>query len=85
GKLTPPQKGPYRRSKLRVGEHPPGFVGTFHYSCQLVLVMMGVGVNMAASFAIVFHLVGFLPVTVVGLFYVFKGQMSLTQLQHVEE
>lgn len=63
----------------------PGFVGTFHYSCQLVLVMMGVGVNMAASFAIVFHLVGFLPVTVVGLFYVFKGQMSLTQLQHVEE
>lgn len=45
----------------------PGYVGTFHYLCQLALVMFGVSVSEALSFAVIAHLVGILPVAIIGL------------------
>jgi uncharacterized protein (TIRG00374 family) len=45
----------------------PGYVGTFHYLCQLALVMFGVPASEALSFAVIAHLVGFVPVAVIGL------------------
>jgi uncharacterized protein (TIRG00374 family) len=45
----------------------PGYVGTFHYLCQLALVMFGVSVSEALSFAVIAHLVGIAPVAIVGL------------------
>lgn len=45
----------------------PGYVGTFHYLCQVALVMFGVPASEALSFAVIAHLVGVLPVSVAGL------------------
>lgn len=45
----------------------PGYVGTFHYLCQVSLVMFGVSSSEALSFAVIAHLVGVAPVAVAGL------------------
>jgi glycosyltransferase 2 family protein len=45
----------------------PGYVGTFHYLCQLALVMFGVSASEALSFAVIAHLVGVAPVALIGL------------------
>lgn len=45
----------------------PGYVGTFHYLCQLALVMFGVPASEALSFAVIVHFVSVAPVAVVGL------------------
>jgi glycosyltransferase 2 family protein len=45
----------------------PGYVGTFHYLCQLALIMLGVPASEALSFAVMVHIVGVLPVAVAGL------------------
>ena len=45
----------------------PGYVGTYHYLCQISLVMFGVPPGPALSYATVVHAVTFLPVLVVGL------------------
>ena len=45
----------------------PGYVGTYHYLCQVALLMFGVPAAAALSFAIVAHALSVLPVTVIGL------------------
>jgi hypothetical protein len=45
----------------------PGYVGTFHYLCQVALLMFGVSASEALSYAIVAHAVGILPVTLAGV------------------
>ncbi|MCU0538493.1 MAG: flippase-like domain-containing protein [Desulfobacterales bacterium] len=45
----------------------PGYVGTFHYLCQVALLMFGVPASEALSYAIVAHAVGILPVTLAGV------------------
>jgi uncharacterized membrane protein YbhN (UPF0104 family) len=45
----------------------PGYVGTYHYLCQLSLMMFGVPASEALSFAVVAHAVSIVPVTVIGL------------------
>jgi uncharacterized protein (TIRG00374 family) len=45
----------------------PGYVGTYHYLCQLSLVMFGVSATEALSYASVTHVVNILPATFAGL------------------
>jgi len=45
----------------------PGYVGTYHYLCQMALLMFGVPAAEALSFAIVAHGLSVLPVTLIGL------------------
>jgi glycosyltransferase 2 family protein len=45
----------------------PGGVGGFHKACQLALRMFGVGEAAATGLAIVYHLVAFVPVTLIGI------------------
>lgn len=45
----------------------PGYVGTYHWLCQVSLAMFGVPDGPALSFAILVHGVNFLPVLIVGL------------------
>jgi hypothetical protein len=40
----------------------PGYVGTYHFLCQITLAMFGVPASPALSFAAVIHAVNFLPV-----------------------
>jgi len=45
----------------------PGYVGTYHYLCQIALAMFGVTAGPALSFALVAHGVSILPLLIVGL------------------
>jgi uncharacterized protein (TIRG00374 family) len=45
----------------------PGYVGTYHYLCQISLAMFGVSAGPALSFATVVHGINFLPVLILGL------------------
>jgi uncharacterized protein (TIRG00374 family) len=47
----------------------PGYVGTYHYLCQISLAMFDVPAGPALSFAAVVHGVNFLPIILVGLFF----------------
>lgn len=67
----------------------PGFIGTYHYACTLALTFMFGGLvsaSTAGAIAIVMHLMGFVPVTILGLAYLFLEGMSFSELEHqVEE
>jgi uncharacterized protein (TIRG00374 family) len=56
----------------------PGFFGPFEAGVRVGLVeVWGVGINKAMGFAIGYHLGGFIPVTLIGLYYVSRLGLSL--------
>lgn len=59
----------------------PGYVGTYHYLCQLTLAMFAVPAGQALSFAAVVHIVNFLPVTLVGIFCARREGMTVLKNQ----
>lgn len=54
----------------------PGFFGPFEAAAKLGLAVWGVPAGQAVSFAIGFHLGGFVPVTLLGVFYVSRLGLS---------
>ena len=48
----------------------PGYVGTYHYLCQISLVMFGVSATEALSYASIAHAISIVPVTLIGLIMV---------------
>ncbi|MDZ4803799.1 MAG: lysylphosphatidylglycerol synthase transmembrane domain-containing protein [Candidatus Eisenbacteria bacterium] len=57
----------------------PGFAGTFEAATIWALLLFdGVTKEQAASFAIVYHATQFIPITALGLYYLWKSNLSLT-------
>jgi uncharacterized membrane protein YbhN (UPF0104 family) len=56
----------------------PGYVGVYHYLVVTSLSLFGVERELALSYAFVLHLLAFLPVSLLGAFYVAKGNWTLT-------
>lgn len=57
----------------------PGFFGPFEAGVRVGLVQIwAIDINKAMGFAIGFHLGGFIPVTLIGLYYVSRFGMSMT-------
>jgi hypothetical protein len=64
----------------------PGFFGPFEGASRFVLVTMFGGAPAAAlAYAVGFHLAGFIPVTIIGLFYAWRLGMSLGDVSATEE
>lgn len=59
----------------------PGYVGTFHFACAAGLGLLGVDSNTARSFAIVMWAVSIIPVTVLGLFFLWRDNLSLREIK----
>ena len=58
----------------------PGFFGTWHTAAQIGLVgPYGVDETQALAFATGYHLGGFIPITVLGFYYAWRLQISLTE------
>jgi len=58
----------------------PGFFGTWHAAAQVALVgPYGIAEPKALAFAASYHLGGFIPITVLGLYYAWRLQISLTE------
>ncbi len=58
----------------------PGYVGTYHYLCQITLAMFGVPAGPALSFATVVHGITFMPVLIVGLFFAHHEGMAIMKM-----
>jgi uncharacterized protein (TIRG00374 family) len=64
----------------------PGFFGVFEAGAKLVLVnLYGIEPERVLAFALGFHLGGFIPVTLMGLFYAWGLGLSLKQVGKSEE
>jgi glycosyltransferase 2 family protein len=64
----------------------PGFFGTFHASAAFALdTVYGVDAASTLAFAYGYHLGGFVPVTLIGLWYARRLGMSLADVRATEE
>jgi glycosyltransferase 2 family protein len=63
----------------------PGFFGPFEAAARVGLGLWAVPVDRAISFAIGYHLAGFLPVTVIGVYYIWRLNISWSEVRHSEE
>jgi glycosyltransferase 2 family protein len=62
----------------------PGFFGTFQAGALLGLGVYGVAEAPAVAFSLGFHLGGFVPVTVIGLYYAWRLGLSLREVEESE-
>jgi len=59
----------------------PGATGPYHYfTIQTLTKLYGVDDDLARSYAIVTHAMGFVGVTLVGIFYFLKDQLSMSEV-----
>ncbi|MEW5795765.1 MAG: lysylphosphatidylglycerol synthase transmembrane domain-containing protein [Candidatus Zixiibacteriota bacterium] len=59
----------------------PGFVGVYHAGTVFTLTQYGIGREAALSFALVLHAAQYIPITLMGFYYLRKGHLSLSQLE----
>jgi len=59
----------------------PGFVGVYHYGTVFTLLQYGVAKEDALSFALVLHAAQYIPITLMGFYYLKKAHLSLSQLK----
>ncbi|RKY87915.1 UPF0104 family protein [candidate division KSB1 bacterium] len=57
----------------------PGYIGTYHYFCMVGLSLYGIEASSAFSFAIVLHLLNFIPLTVAGLYYFWQEHFTIRE------
>ncbi len=64
----------------------PGQVGVFEFFASTVLVAAGIEETLAASYALTVHIVIWLPVTMVGFYFLIKrglGWQAITQARNL--
>lgn len=59
----------------------PGYVGTWELCAKLGLGIFKISPEIAISFALGYHLLSWLPVVILGLFFMFKNGVSLSKIQ----
>jgi uncharacterized protein (TIRG00374 family) len=59
----------------------PGFVGTYHAACMIGLMAFNFPKEKALSVALVMHAINFLPVTLLGLWYLIRDKISLRDFE----
>jgi hypothetical protein len=63
----------------------PGYIGVFHIATQKTLGIFEVGLSSAQSFAIILWALSIIPVTIVGLLFLWREGMSLGEISHYDE
>ncbi len=63
----------------------PGFFGPFEAAARVGLSLWGVSPERAVSFAVGFHIGGFIPVTLLGIYYVWRLGLSWREVERSEE
>ncbi|HEY6401592.1 MAG TPA: lysylphosphatidylglycerol synthase transmembrane domain-containing protein [Blastocatellia bacterium] len=66
-----------------VAPTPGGSAGAFHAAAAKGLEFLGLDANLAASIAIVYHLIAFGPPFLIGLYYLIRDDISLGQLREM--
>lgn len=63
----------------------PGFFGPFEAAARLGLGLWDTPANQAISFAIGYHIAGFIPVTLIGVYYVWRLGLRWSDVRESEE
>lgn len=63
----------------------PGFFGPFEAAARVGLGVWGVGSAKAVSFAVGYHIGGFIPVTLMGIYYVWRDELTWREVRHSDE
>jgi hypothetical protein len=58
----------------------PGYVGTYHAACVYGLMAFNIQKEKALSVALIIHGVGFLPVIILGFYYLWRDKFSLFEI-----
>jgi uncharacterized protein (TIRG00374 family) len=59
----------------------PGYVGTYHAACMYGLMAFAIEKEKALSIALIVHGVNFFPVIALGLFYLWRDNLSLAEVK----
>ena len=59
----------------------PGFVGVFEYFAVLALSVYGVPKEIAAAWAIAYHVASYIPVTMLGLIYSIRMGLNVGEIK----
>jgi uncharacterized protein (TIRG00374 family) len=63
----------------------PGFFGVFEYMSVQALAVYGVGQQQAATWAIGFHILSFIPITLIGAYYFTRLGVRMSELRATAE
>ncbi|MBD3315814.1 MAG: flippase-like domain-containing protein [Chitinivibrionales bacterium] len=63
----------------------PGYVGTLHATLQYGLSLLGVKPEPAAALAILYHATNMIPITIIGLIYFFRTDMTFRQVTEAKQ
>jgi uncharacterized membrane protein YbhN (UPF0104 family) len=58
----------------------PGYVGVFHWAVQISLRIYGLNDGQALAVAIVLHAAQYIPITLIGLYYLRKEHLTLSKV-----
>jgi uncharacterized protein (TIRG00374 family) len=59
----------------------PGYVGTYHAACVYGLMAFNVQKEKALSIALIIHAVNFFPVILLGLYFLWRDNVSLAEMR----
>jgi hypothetical protein len=62
----------------------PGFFGVWEFTAILGLKMYGVDENLAGAWAIGFHVLSLIPITLIGIYYVLRSGTKFGELKSIE-
>jgi uncharacterized protein (TIRG00374 family) len=62
----------------------PATFGPFEYGCVLSLALIGIGKTDALSFALLYHLLQVIPVTLIGLYFLWKEDLTLGRARRLD-
>lgn len=62
----------------------PGYFGFFEAAAKLSLVMYGVSESLAVAWALTYHILSLIPITLIGLYYLARSGLRLGELKDIE-
>lgn len=63
----------------------PGYVGTFHAAIVATLVALNIDKSVAASYAFLQHLIGLIPICILGFIHFLEANVSLKDIRKAQE
>jgi uncharacterized protein (TIRG00374 family) len=60
----------------------PGYVGTYHAACVYGLMAFNIPKEKALSIALIIHGINFFPVIILGLYYLWRDNVSLAEMRN---
>ena len=63
----------------------PGYVGTYQFFCVTGLAFWGIKESDAMGFSLVFHASQYFPITIVGLFYLWRDNISFKEVRNIRK